>query len=119
MGSVYLAQDLTLDKPVAIKTLLHRLAHDRRLVQLLKKQVRIAQKLRHENICATYDFHEGSHPSLVMEFVDGNTLSNFTFKQPDHRCSEDTVRRLADQMLAGLEYAHRQGVIHRDLKSDN
>jgi predicted Ser/Thr protein kinase len=120
MGVVWLAHDLTLDKPVAIKTLLPKMVTDHRAVEQLKKEVRISQELRHPHICATYDFHDrGDHPFLVMEYVDGETLSNYTFKHSDNRIGEVEFRRIAVQILDAVGHAHSKGIVHRDLKSGN
>jgi len=120
MGKVYLAHDLALDKKVAIKTLLPQTASDIRAVEQLKKEVRLAQDLRHENICGVYHFQpSGDEPFVVMEFIDGEKLTHFIFRQPGHRCDEAIFRRLAAQILAAVEQAHRAGVIHRDLSSGN
>lgn len=120
MGKVFLAHDLALDKRVAIKTLLPQTASDIRAVEQLKKEVRLAQDLRHENICGVYHFQpSGDEPFVVMEFIDGEKLTHFIFRQPGHRCDEATFRRLAAQILAAVEHAHRAGVIHRDLSSGN
>lgn len=120
MGAVYLALDETLQQYVAIKTLLPAIGQDPRAVEKLKREVRTAQKLRHENICATYDFRDGSGtPFVVMEYVDGETLSGFLHRQPGGRCDEATFWRLAEQILLAVEYAHKAGVVHRDLKPSN
>jgi len=120
MGSVYLAIDTALDKQVALKTLLPKMLSDLRAVEQLKREVRISQQLRHENICATYDFRMSSeYPFLVMEYVDGEALTNFIFRQPGHKCDEPGFQHLAAQILAAVGAAHRNGVIHRDLKSGN
>ena len=120
MGAVFLAQDEVLDKPVAVKTLLPQALSDARSVEQLKREFSLSQELRHENICASYHFQvSGAEPFIVMEYVEGTTLSNFVFAQPEHHCDEAVFRALADQILAGIEYAHRLGVVHRDLKSGN
>ena len=120
MGAVWLAWDQALEKEVAIKTLLPQTLSDLRAAQQLKKEVRLSQELRHDNICATYDLHESrQQPFLVMEYIEGETLSNFIFKQPGHRCSLATFQALAPQILDAAGYAHRKGVVHRDLKSGN
>jgi len=120
MGMVFLALDRTLDRPVAIKTLLPQLMTDLRASQQLKHEVRLSQELRHDGVCATLGFHEnGREPFVVMEYVDGTTLSNFVFAQPGQRCNESVFRSLAGQILSAVGYAHSKGVVHRDLKSAN
>src|SRR5260370_34109208 len=87
MGIVYKAFDLELEKPVALKCLLANLSSDERAASMFKKEVRNAQELRHPNICVTFDFRPSKEmPYIVMEFVDGDTLKNFIFRQPSHRC---------------------------------
>ena len=120
MGMVFLALDRTLDRPVAIKTLLPQLMTDLRASQQLKKEVRLSQDLRHDGICATLGFHEnGREPFVVMEYVDGTTLSNFIFAQPGNHCDESVFRSLAGHILSAVGYAHSKGIVHRDLKSAN
>src|SRR2546423_13606807 len=86
MGAVYRAYDLDLNKTVALKCLLADFSGDARATELLKKEVRNAQELRHPHICATFDFRQSAAgPYIVMEFVDGETLTNFVFRQPGHR----------------------------------
>ena len=120
MGAVYLAVDESLQQQVALKTLLPALASNVRAIEKMKREVRTAQKLRHESICATFDFREnGGAPFIVMEYVEGDTLSNFIYQQPNHRCDEGTFRRLAEQIVAAVEHAHKAGVVHRDLKPAN
>ena len=119
-GKVFQAHDLELDKRVAIKTLLPQSLADRRSIAQLKSEVRLAQDLRDENICGVYHFHiSDSEPFIVMEFIDGEKLSDFIFRQPGHSCGEVTFRRVAAQILKAVEYAHGAGVIHRDLKTSN
>jgi len=119
-GKVFQAHDLELDKRVAIKTLLPQSLADRRSIAQLKSEVRLAQDLRDENICGVYHFHiSDSEPFIVMEFIDGEKLSDFIFRQPGHSCGEVTFRRVAAQILKAVEYAHGAGVIHRGLKTSN
>lgn len=120
MGQVYLAADHMLEKRVAIKTLLPAVLADRRAAEQLKQEVRISQELRHPNICATYDLHpDPKWPFIVMEYVEGETLNNFVYRQPGHRCGEPQFLRLAHQVLDAVAHAHQAGVVHRDLKSQN
>ena len=117
---MFQAHDLELDKRVAIKTLLPQSLADRRSIAQLKSEVRLAPDLRDENICGVYHFHiSDSEPFIVMEFIDGEKLSDFIFRQPGHSCGEVTFRRVAAQILKAVEYAHGAGVIHRDLKTSN
>ncbi len=120
MGAVYLAVDESLQQQVALKTLLPALASDVRAIEKMKREVRTAQRLRHKSICATFDFRDNDGaPFIVMEYVEGDTLSNFIYRQPNHRCDEATFRRLAEEIVAAVEHAHKAGVVHRDLKPAN
>ena len=120
MGVVYRAHDTMLDKPVAIKTLPPACFGDLKAAADLKHEVATSQELRHRNICATYNLCiSEDEPFILMEYVDGDTLGDHIFSQPEHRCSEPAFHRLATQILDAVQYAHECGVIHRDLSSGN
>lgn len=120
MGSVFLVEDLELEKRLALKTLLPQLASDARSVEMLKREVRLAQELHHPNICAMFHFQQSAGAAyIVMEYVEGCTLSDYIFSQSGHRFKEDAFRHIAEQIAAGVAYAHEAGIIHRDLKAGN
>src|ERR1039458_7402625 len=120
MGTVYLAKDQVLDKFVAIKALLPELCTDLHAQEELKREVLHAQELSHEYICAVRQFEPSTdQPFIVMEYVDGNTLTEYILRQPDGRFSDLTFRKLAEQILKAVRKSHEAGIIHRDLKSGN
>jgi serine/threonine-protein kinase len=120
MGQVFKARDRELDRPVALKVLLPQMAADPLATSDMKREVRLAQRLSHPCIVAVYDYrlHERT-PFIVMEFVAGELLLHHIYAQPGHRLAEPAFRRLAEPIMAAVEYAHQQGVIHRDLKPEN
>jgi serine/threonine protein kinase len=121
MGVVYKAQDLKLERTVAIKVIVFRatFGEDRQeFFTRLSRHVRLAAKLVHPNIVATYNFlthHDRAY--LVMEYVDGETmdvsLGKFGLQSP--AAALGIIRPVA----LALDYAHAQGVLHRDLKPAN
>jgi eukaryotic-like serine/threonine-protein kinase len=76
MGEVYLAQDTKLDRKVAIKLLPVELAKDSRARRRLIGEARAAAKLDHPNICTIHEVEENEHCFIVMQYVDGETLSS-------------------------------------------
>jgi len=111
MGIVYEALDEKLDRHVAIKC--PKVKYRRRL----PPEVRIASDLTHTNICKTYDIHEANGVEfLSMEYLDGETLSARLKRKP---LSEQETRDVARQLAAGVAAAHRAGIVHGDLKSNN
>ena len=116
MGEVFLADDLLLDRPVAIKFLLGGTDPDGQ--EQLLREARAIAAIDHPNICAVYEV--GTSPSsgnfIVMQYVEGETLSAVVSRGPlpvGRAC--DLARQIADALTA----AHRSGVIHRDLKPQN
>lgn len=118
MGEVYLAHDETLDRYVALKTLLHRYAQDNALKQRFQREARAAAKLNHPNIVQVHLVDaDADPPYLVMEYVDGTSLDSFI--TPEKRLSWKQCLGIAGQVAAALECAHAAGVIHRDIKPQN
>jgi serine/threonine-protein kinase len=116
MGVVYEAHDEKLDRCVALKAALG--GHDNRL----PPEVRAAREVSHFNVCKVYELHStstdlGEVEFLVMEYIEGETLSAHVRKVGP--LSTGTARDIAAQICAGLAQAHRQGVIHGDLKCGN
>src|SRR2546429_129641 len=118
MGSVYLAHDTLIDRPVALKVPHLGLADNPALLERFYREARSAGRLQHPHICPVYDVNEtdGVH-HLCMAYIEGQPLSALTgdFARRPPREAAVLVRTLA----LALEEAHRQGVIHRDLKPAN
>ncbi len=117
MGNVYLAQDLELQRRVALKILRENLSWDEKAKQRLLREARAVAKLDHPNICAIYEISETEDYSfIVMQFVSGETLADILTKE---RLSAEKSRDFALQIAAALEEAHLQNIIHRDIKPAN
>ena len=130
MGSVWLAEDMQLDnKQFAIKMLPPILVSNKRAYRQLKDEALVAMKLTHPNIVTLRAFEEnGGNPFLVMDYIDGETLDDYLYekcKVENVKCkvsgglSEDEVIRLLKPIAAALDYAHGEGVVHRDVKPAN
>jgi len=121
MGSVYRAQDPTMDRTVAIKTILAAaltgpLAQEYR--ERFIREARAAGRLSHPGIVTVYDVSEqDGTPYLVMEFVAGRSLA--AAMDAGERFSIDRIYELGQQVADALGYAHRNGVVHRDVKPAN
>jgi beta-lactam-binding protein with PASTA domain/tRNA A-37 threonylcarbamoyl transferase component Bud32 len=117
MAQVYLARDLLLDRPVALKVLFPELSVDRAFVERFRREAKAAANLSHPNIVSIYDWGQGENTYfIVMEYVNGRTLSSLLKEGPI-----DPVRAAAigADVAAALDFAHRRGVIHRDVKPGN
>ena len=114
MGAVYRALDEKLEEDVALKVMRGAFATS----ELLRDEVRLAQRVTHPNVCRTYDLEEVDGLQLVkMEYVPGEPLSRVLAR--DGRLSIDRAVAIARQLAAGLAAAHAQGIVHRDLKPAN
>jgi serine/threonine protein kinase len=117
MGEVYRAVDVRLERIVAVKVLPAHLSRDNDLRQRFEQEAKAVSVLNHPNICTLHDVgREGDTDYLVMEFVDGRTLSSRLDRGP---LSVDELLRYAIQMADALDKAHRKGIVHRDLKPGN
>ena len=120
MSTVFLATDDVLERPVAVKLLAEHLAEDEAFVARFRREALAAARLQHPNIVQVFD--SGADPDsdrhfIVMEFVDGPSCADVLREQRSLEV-DDTVRILRDA-CHGLEYAHRAGVVHRDVKPGN
>ena len=118
MADVYCAEDNQLGRRVALKVLYARFAEDDEFVERFRREASRAAGLQHQHVVSVYDRGEWEGTSYIaMEFVDGRTLKQIiTAEAP-----MDPVRAidLAVQVLRAARFAHRRGVIHRDLKPHN
>jgi serine/threonine-protein kinase len=118
MGCVYLARDAELDRPVAIKVLDERYARDPEFYERFLREARLAARLSHPNVVRVYDTSpEGERPFIVMEYVDGWTLAE-ELRRQDRLAPAEAVG-VVRQVCAGLQHAHEEGLVHRDVKPAN
>jgi serine/threonine protein kinase len=119
MGSVYLAEHIAIDKPVAIKVLGQEFTHRERLVQRFLQEARTASRIRHEHIVDITDFGyvRDGVPFFAMEYLEGCTLAERI--RAEGRLPWPRARRIFLQICTALQAAHREGVVHRDMKPDN
>lgn len=117
-GVVYRAIQLGIQRVVALKTLLPKMAVDSEEHQRFEREALLVSHLNHPNIITLFDY--GKHQGvlfMVMEFVEGKSLGDLIKEQAPLGAS--VVRSLTHQMLDALQFAHDQGVVHRDLKPEN
>ena len=117
MGEVYLAQDTTLDRKVALKILPSEFADDRDRMDRFVREAKSASALNHPNIITIYEIGEsnGTH-FIATEFIDGKTLTELARAQAlEYRFVLD----VAIQVVSALDDAHSTGIVHRDIKPDN
>ena len=119
MGSVWLAEDTKLDnKLFAVKTLPAILVANKRAYRQLKDEALVAMKLTHPNIVTLRAFEENDgNPFLVMDYIDGQSLDDYLAEKG--KMSEEEALGLLKPVAAALDYAHLQGVVHRDVKPAN
>ena len=119
MGSVWLAEDEKLDGfKVAIKMLPSILVNNKRAYAQVKAEALVSLKLSHPNIATIRAFEEeNGNPFLVMDYIAGRTLDDYLAEKG--KLSEDETIRLLKPVAAALDYAHTQGVVHRDVKPGN
>jgi serine/threonine protein kinase/WD40 repeat protein len=118
MGAVYQARDPTLDRLVAIKTISPHLVRDPEAVQRFQREARAAARLQHPNVVTVYELGEADGTQYIaMELLDGTDLGTL-MKGPAALPLADRLRYVT-QACRGLDYAHKKGVVHRDVKPAN
>ncbi len=117
MGIVYRARDTKLDRDVAVKILPEEFATDPERMKRFEREAHVLASLHHANIAEMYELaHVGPRRALVMELVEGPTLSDLLAQEP---ITPVQALAIAHQVALALEYAHAQGIVHRDLKPAN
>lgn len=120
MSYVYRANDLKMGRTVALKVLKEEYCDDEEFIRKFQNEAQAAAKLNHPNIVAAYDVLDDEVNRLhyiVMELVEGITLKNY-IQRRGRLDSEETIA-IALQVIAGIEQAHKMGIIHRDIKPQN
>jgi serine/threonine-protein kinase len=120
MSTVFMARDTVLERPVAVKLLAEHLADDEAFVYRFRREALSAARLQHPNIVQVFD--SGQDPSterhyIVMEYVNGPSAADM-LRESKQLGVDESVRLVRDS-CHGLDYAHRAGVVHRDVKPGN
>ncbi len=125
MGVVYLAEDLKLERKVAIKFLPRHIAANSEERERFKIEAKAAAALNHPNIATIYTIEEFDDPQLgmqmfiVMEYIEGKELKDIVRTYSNKPLQMDEIINYAIQIAEGLEAAHKKGILHRDIKSSN
>src|SRR5438552_11905621 len=119
MGVVYRAHDRQLDEDVALKVLRPEVVKDDpTLLERFKQEIKLARRITHRNVLRTHDFGEtAGTPYISMEYLEGVALKDLLRNKG--ALPLGVGLRIAKQMCQGLEAAHQQGVVHRDIKPQN
>jgi len=119
MGVVFKAKDLVLDEVVAIKVLYGNVSDDDgAILARFKREISLNRRVKHPNVARMYDFGTGGgHPYITMEFVPGKDLQTLVLEEG--RIPPARALPILRQICLGTHAAHEQGIVHRDLKSQN
>ncbi len=120
MGDVFRARDPRFDRTVAVKVLQQHFANDAEIVARFKAEAVVQAKLNHPGIATVLDFvADGPDLAIVMEFIHGETLDVVISREGSPGIPQERAVRLFLQILSAVEFAHQNGLVHRDLKPGN
>jgi eukaryotic-like serine/threonine-protein kinase len=118
MAYVFLAEDLTLHRKVALKIVKPQLASDMDAWQRFLREARIMASIKHDHLVPVFQVgREGSAHYLAMELLEGETLESWCTRVGQARPRD--IVRVAREIATGLDMIHRQGLVHRDIKPGN
>ena len=122
MATVYLAVHIGLNRKIALKVLLPVYAQNREFVERFQREAQAAAKLKHPNIIQIYDAGQiEGYYFIAMEYIEGGSLQDKVaeLSRQRKRMDIDTALSITRQIATALDYAHRHGIIHRDVKPSN
>src|SRR5262245_2425652 len=115
MADVYLAEDTQLGRRVALKLLYRRFAEDQEFVERFRREASAAAGLQHPNVVQVYDRGEWDDTYYIaMEYLDGRSLKQII--REEGRLDPDRAIDIAIQVLRAERFAHKRGIVHRDIK---
>jgi len=117
MGVVYKAEDIRLQRTLALKFLPPELVHIPEIKDRFRQEAKAAAALDHPNICTVYDFDQAEDRAFIsMAYIEGQSLKKRSEAGP---LELEEALKIATQVAEGLQEAHRNGIVHRDIKSAN
>ena len=118
MGTVYKVEDMKIGQDIALKLIKPEIASDKKTIERFRNELKTTRMISHRNVCRMFDIGdaEGTH-FITMEYIPGEDLKSLIRRVK--QIPEGTAISIAKQVCEGLAEAHRLGVVHRDLKSNN